>query len=70
VDDHDYQIVKTYGQGVPEIRDTKKKGKEEHLYPKFTTWRQQIDGAYWFPTYTRATTLCISVRATSTSERS
>ena len=54
VDDHDYQIVKTYGQGVPEIRDTKKKGKEEHLYPKFTTWRQQIDGAYWFPTYTRA----------------
>jgi len=54
VDDHDYQIVKTYGQGVPEIRDSKKKGKEEHLYPKFTTWRQQIDGAYWFPTYTRA----------------
>jgi hypothetical protein len=39
---------------VPEIRDTKKKGKEEHLYPKFTTWRQQIDGKYWFPTYTRA----------------
>ena len=54
VDDHDNQIVKTYGQGVPEIRDSKKKGKEEHLYPKFTTWRQQIDGAYWFPTYTRA----------------
>lgn len=54
VDDHDFQIVKTYGQAVPEIRDTKKKGKEEHLYPKFTTWRQQIDGAYWFPVYTRA----------------
>ncbi|MGA8865497.1 MAG: hypothetical protein WB510_00930 [Candidatus Sulfotelmatobacter sp.] len=54
VDDHDFQIVKTYGQAVPEIRDTKKKGKEEHLYPKFTTWRQQIDGKYWFPTYTRA----------------
>jgi hypothetical protein len=54
VDDHDFQIVKTYGQAVPEIRDTKKKGKEEHLYPKFTTWRQQIDGQYWFPTYTRA----------------
>jgi hypothetical protein len=51
VDDHDFQIVKTYGQGVPEIR---KKGKEEHLYPKFTTWRQQIDGRYWFPVYTRA----------------
>jgi len=54
VDDHDFQIVKTYGQAVPEIRDTKKKGKEEHLYPKFTTWRQQIDNRYWFPTYTRA----------------
>jgi hypothetical protein len=54
VDGRDFQIVKTYGQAVPEIRDTKKKGKEEHLYPKFTTWRQQIDGQYWFPTYTRA----------------
>ncbi len=54
VDDHDFQIVKTYGQAVPETRDTKKRGKEEHLYPKFTTWREQIDGQYWFPTYTRA----------------
>jgi outer membrane lipoprotein-sorting protein len=54
VDDHDFQIVKTYGKGVPEITDSKKKGKEEHLYPKFTTWRQQIDGLYWFPTFTRA----------------
>src|SRR6202051_4392179 len=54
VDDHDFQIVKTYGQAVPEIRDTKKKGKEEHLYPKFTTWRQQVDNRHWFPTYTRA----------------
>ena len=26
VDDHDFQIVKTYGQAVPEIRDTKKEG--------------------------------------------
>jgi hypothetical protein len=54
VDDKDFQIVKTYGKGVPEIVDTKKKGKEEHLYPKFTTWRQQIDGQYWFPVFTRA----------------
>ncbi|HEY4903048.1 MAG TPA: hypothetical protein VIH89_06200 [Candidatus Sulfotelmatobacter sp.] len=54
VDDHDFQIVKTYGKGVPEITDSKKKGKEEHLYPKFTTWRQQIDGQYWFPVFTRA----------------
>jgi hypothetical protein len=54
VDDHDFQIVKSYGETVPQIRDTKKKGKEEHLYPKFTTWREQVDNKYWFPTYTRA----------------
>jgi hypothetical protein len=54
VDDKDFQIVKTYGQGVPEKRDIKKKGKGENLYPKFTTWREQIDNQYWFPTYTRA----------------
>jgi hypothetical protein len=52
VDDHDFQIVKTYGKSVPDIR--KKHGNEENLYPKFTTWRQQIDGLYWFPVYTRA----------------
>jgi len=52
VDDHDFQIVKTYGKTVPDIR--KKHGDQENLYPKFTTWRQQIDGEYWFPVYTRA----------------
>src|SRR2546427_3753831 len=51
VDDHDFQIVKTYGKTVPDIRS--KKG-QENLFPKFTTWRQQIDGKYWFPTYTKA----------------
>jgi hypothetical protein len=54
VDDHDFQIVKTYGKTVPQIYDRKHKGKDEHLYPNFTTWRQQIDGRYWFPTYTKA----------------
>ncbi|HXY09379.1 MAG TPA: hypothetical protein VEI52_16165 [Terriglobales bacterium] len=53
VDDHDFQIVKTYGQMVPETRAKKGKG-NENLFPKFTTWRQQIDDKYWFPTYTRA----------------
>jgi hypothetical protein len=52
VDGHDFQIVKTYGKTVPDIR--KKHGDEENLFPKFTTWRQQIDGAYWFPVYTKA----------------
>jgi hypothetical protein len=51
VDDHDFQIVETYGKTVPDIH----KGKNnENLFPKFTTWREQIDGQYWFPTYTRA----------------
>ncbi len=51
VDDRDYQIVETYGKTVPDIK--KKKG-NENLFPKFTTWREQVDGKYWFPTYTRA----------------
>ncbi len=52
VDDHDFQIVKTFGKTVPDIRKAKKG--QENLFPKFTTWREQIDGRYWFPTYTKA----------------
>ena len=52
VDNHDFQIVKTYGKTVPDIRT--KHAEEENLFPKFTTWRQQIDGQYWFPVYTKA----------------
>jgi hypothetical protein len=52
VDDKDFQIVKTYGKTVPDIR--KKHGTDENLFPKFTTWRQQVDGKYWFPVYTKA----------------
>ena len=52
VDDQDFQIVKTYGKTVPDIRPGKKG--QEHLYPSFATWREQVDGKYWFPTYTRA----------------
>ncbi len=50
VDDKDLQIVKTYGKAVPDIRD--KNG--ENLFPRFETYREQVDGKYWFPTYTRA----------------
>src|SRR5688572_21555630 len=49
VDDRDFQIVKTYGKPVPDFRQ---KG-SENLFPKFETYREQID-EYWFPTYTRA----------------
>ncbi len=52
VDNHDYQIVETFGKTVPDIHKGKKGN--ENLFPKFTTWREQIDGQYWFPTYTRA----------------
>ena len=52
VDNHDFQIVKTYGKTVPDIRE--KHGNQENLFPKFTTWRQQIDGQYWFPVFTKA----------------
>ena len=46
VDDRDLQIVKTRGKGVPENKDNK--------FPYFETYRQQIDGKYWFPTYAYA----------------
>ena len=50
VDDRDLQIVKTSGKTVPDIR----KKNNENLFPKFTTWREQVDGRYWFPAYTKA----------------
>ncbi|MCL5006335.1 MAG: hypothetical protein M1404_07345 [Acidobacteria bacterium] len=50
VDDRDLQIVKAQGRNVPELKT--KHG--ENLFPEFTTWRQQIDGKYWFPTFTKA----------------
>jgi hypothetical protein len=53
VDDHDYQIVKTYGETVPQVHNPKHPEKE-NLSPKYTTWRQQIDDKYWFPVYTYA----------------
>jgi hypothetical protein len=49
VDDRDLQIVKTYGKGVGVIRKS-----SDNQFPKFETYREQIDGKYWFPTYTHA----------------
>lgn len=56
IDDHDLQIVKTCGKNVPDVSQatSKKKNVQENLSPKFVTYREQIDGIYWFPTYTRA----------------
>ena len=56
VDKKDLQIVKSCGKTVPETlaNTKKKKNVEENLSPKFVTYREQIDGQYWFPTYIRA----------------
>ena len=59
VDNKDLQIVKTCGQTVPQAHEEttgkkKKKNVRENLTPKFVTYREQIDGQYWFPTYTSA----------------
>ncbi len=45
VDDQDLMIVKVRGKAVPE-------GKQR--FPIFETYREQIDGKYWFPTYTHS----------------
>src|SRR5437764_8152520 len=50
VDNSDFQIVKTYGKSVPDLHS----GSDENLFPRFTTYREQIDNVYWFPTYTTA----------------
>ena len=46
VDDQDLQIVKTKGKGVPETK--------RNNVPTVETYREQIDGRYWFPTYSYA----------------
>ena len=46
VDDHDLQIVKAKGKAGPETKTNK--------FPIVETYREQIDGKYWFPTYVYA----------------
>ena len=46
VDDQDLLIVKTKGKGVPETKENK--------FPVVETYREHIDGRYWFPTYSFA----------------
>jgi hypothetical protein len=49
VDDQDLQIVKTFGRATGHLGRN-----EDQQFPKFETYREQIDGKYWFPTYTYA----------------
>ncbi len=46
VDDKDYEIVKTNGKAVPDTKD--------NVFPRFETFRENIAGNFWFPTYTRS----------------
>ena len=46
IDDKDLQLVKSKGKGVPETKNNK--------VPIVETYREQIDGKYWFPTYSYA----------------
>jgi len=43
VDQQDLQIVKSKGKGVPETKENK--------FPVVETWRENIAGKYWFPSY-------------------
>ena len=46
VDTEGYQIVKTRGKGVPEPKN--------RPLPTVETYREEIDGRFWFPTYAYA----------------
>lgn len=43
VDDKDLMIVKSKGKALPETKKAK--------YPVVETWRENIDGKFWFPAY-------------------
>lgn len=43
VDDHDLLIVKSKGKAVPEWKNER--------FPVIETWRENVDGKYWFPSY-------------------
>jgi hypothetical protein len=49
VEDKDFQIVKTHGKATGLL-----KKKDDQAFPTFETFRENIEGHYWFPTYTRA----------------
>ncbi|HKW63775.1 MAG TPA: hypothetical protein VJN89_14585 [Candidatus Acidoferrum sp.] len=49
VDDKDLQIVKTSGTSTGLVRK-----KDDYAFAHFENYRENIEGHYWFPTYTRA----------------
>jgi hypothetical protein len=53
VEAQDFQIVKVCGKSGPD-RVRVKRHERADLHPMFVTYRQQVDGRYWFPAYTRS----------------
>ena len=49
IDQADFSVVRSEGQAVPQIRT----GKQENLFPRFTTVRRRVNG-FWFPAITYA----------------
>lgn len=43
IDDRDLMMVKSKGKAVPDQKDNK--------FPVVETWRENIDGKFWFPAY-------------------
>lgn len=43
IDDQDLMIVKSKGKAVPETKENK--------FPVVETWRENVDGKYWFPSF-------------------
>jgi len=62
VDKRDLLVVKSCGKSVPDSiaqpnptgKKRKKKQEEENISPVVVTYRELIDGKYWFPTYMRS----------------
>jgi hypothetical protein len=55
VESHDLAIVKSCGKTVPDvILPPKKKRGLENIHATYITYREHIDGKYWFPAYTRS----------------
>ena len=50
VDSNQFQIVKSAGKAVPDIYNQN----GENLFPSFVTYRELVDGKYWFPSYTKS----------------
>ncbi|MFM9905671.1 MAG: hypothetical protein ACKVQJ_13995 [Pyrinomonadaceae bacterium] len=46
IDQDDFLIVKSKGKAVPETKQNK--------FPVVETWRENIDGKYWFPSFVSA----------------